>query len=175
MTDPTAALRTALARQVRDDKGWVFLSQATMRLIDEALASQADDPAPQRTAFAYAHPFPCPLNNPSASVGDVCSCSQADDPSPTATLRTATRMPSFAAIRKAITDSYYDTRNEGGTMETAADLAATRVLSLASQADDPSDLPADPPSRSQWGVAALAEIGRLREVISRLDDGRGRT
>lgn len=40
---------------------------------------------------------------------------------------------SFGVVRKAITDSYYDTRNEGGTMETAADLAATRVFNLLSQ------------------------------------------
>jgi hypothetical protein len=40
----------------------------------------------------------------------------------------------FADVRKAITDSYYDTRNEGGTMEKAADLAATRVMNLQSQA-----------------------------------------
>jgi hypothetical protein len=41
--------------------------------------------------------------------------------------------PTFASIRKAITDSYYDCRNTGETMETAADLAATRVMNLLSQ------------------------------------------
>jgi hypothetical protein len=41
----------------------------------------------------------------------------------------------WSDVRKEITDSYYDTRNEGGTMEKAADLAATRVMSLRSQAD----------------------------------------
>lgn len=34
------------------------------------------------------------------------------------------------AIRKAITDAYYDTRNTGGTMETAADRAADAVLEV---------------------------------------------
>jgi hypothetical protein len=34
------------------------------------------------------------------------------------------------AIRKAITDAYYDTRNASGTMETAADRAADAVLEV---------------------------------------------
>lgn len=34
------------------------------------------------------------------------------------------------AIRKAITDAYYGTRNDGGTMETAADRAADAVLEV---------------------------------------------
>jgi hypothetical protein len=41
--------------------------------------------------------------------------------------------PTFASIRKAITDSYYDCRNVGETMEATADLAATRVMNLLSQ------------------------------------------
>lgn len=47
------------------------------------------------------------------------------------------RSPSYGAIRKAITDSYYDSRNEGETMETAADLAANRVVNLISQGAAP--------------------------------------
>lgn len=34
------------------------------------------------------------------------------------------------AIRKAISDAYYDSRNTGGTMETAADRAADAVLEV---------------------------------------------
>lgn len=41
-----------------------------------------------------------------------------------------TNSPSRDEIRKAITDAYYDTRNTGGTMETAAGRAADAVLEL---------------------------------------------
>lgn len=67
---------------------------------------------------------------PGRIAAEYARLSPAPDPEPETALRAA---PSFASVRKAITDSYYDTRNEGGTMETAADLAATRVLNLWSQ------------------------------------------
>lgn len=35
-----------------------------------------------------------------------------------------------AEVRRVITDAYYETRNEGGTMETAADRAADAVMDL---------------------------------------------
>lgn len=38
--------------------------------------------------------------------------------------------PTRDEIRKAITDAYYETRNAGGTMETAADSAAAAVVEL---------------------------------------------
>jgi hypothetical protein len=43
--------------------------------------------------------------------------------------------PDRAQIRKAITDAYYDARNAGGTMETAADAATDAVLALTQETD----------------------------------------
>jgi hypothetical protein len=38
-------------------------------------------------------------------------------------------------VRKAITDAYYDARNAGDTMETAADAAADAVMVLVGKVD----------------------------------------